>query len=254
MTNPPGPPPLGPPPQGPPPGWEPAPTIPPGGFPPYDARRTSHTGLVVALVVLGLVLLCAAAAALLLILRSDGGDDPRAGGGAGAPASGSAPADPSTTTTPLEKSGDVRAADFPGDWSFRLGDVELSATLRESHDHGSCAPVEADRQLTRQGCQYAVQWVYSALHGDVRQTHLFLVFASEHDAKAAQRGLTEQQLDLPAGSTLPRFSHGKWNTSVYGNIVGVTVGTARPSVSEKQLGDLVSYMNSDYRLALAFKL
>jgi len=148
--------------------------------------------------------------------------------------------------------GDVKVADFPGDWDFKLGDVEHHATLDRSVDHSTCGPVEKDAVLTRQRCEHAAQWVFTALGGKVRLTQLFLVFDTERHAKAAQSALDDADLDLPAGSTFPSYEQGRWNSSVYGNIISVTVGTSRTKVDEKRLTSMVNYMNTDFRTALLF--
>ncbi|MDQ6524854.1 hypothetical protein RB608_14645 [Nocardioides sp. LHD-245] len=279
---PPGPPPSGPP-QGPPPGWGP-PGYPPFGPPP----RRRRVGLVVGVVVLAVALLAAVGVGAFLI--AGGGDDdgdrtaddrssadsrtttgsdatptPSATGSPDSPTGPTGPtaptaptSGPSTPYTPSDDTdddihNDVATADFPGDWDFKLGDVEHHAKLLRAVDHPSCAPVEAGNVLTRQRCQYAAQWVFNAVGGKVRLTHLFLVFDTERHAKAAQGTLKDQDLDLPDGSTLPSFVLGKWNASVYGNIVAVTIGTSRTKVSEKRLTSLVNTMNSDYKSALLFR-
>lgn len=268
---PPGPPPSGPP-QGPPPGWVP-PGYPPFGPPP----RRRRVGLVVGVVVLAVVLLAAVGVGAFLI--AGGGDDdgdrtaddrstaaPGSSSGStptGSPGSPSVPTDaptssPSTPYTPSDDTdddihNDVATADFPGDWDFKLGDVEHHAKLLRSVDHPSCAPVEEGNVLTRQRCRYAAQWVFDALGGKVRLTHLFLVFDTERHAKAAQSTMKDQDFDLPDGSILPSFVQGKWNSGVYGNIVAVTIGTSRTKVPEKRLTSLVNSMNSDYRSALLFR-
>lgn len=273
---PPGPPPSGPPP-GPPPGWGP-PGYPPFGPPP----RRRRVGLVVGTVLLAVVLLAAVGVGAFLIAGGgdDDGDrtaDDRSTAASGSPSGSTATGTPSATGSPhgstvptdAPSSGpstpytpsddtdddihnDVRTADFPGDWDFRLGDVEHHATLVRSVDHASCAPVEERNVLTRQRCQYAAQWVFKAVRGQVRLTHLFLVFDTERHAKAAQAAMKDQDFDLPADSTLPSFAQGRWSSGVYGNIVAVTIGTARAGVSEKRLTSLVDTMNSDYRSALLF--
>lgn len=270
------PPPLGPPPSGPPqrppPGWGP-PGYPSYGPPPPRRR----TGLVVGLVVLAVVLLAAVGVGAFLI--AGGGDDDgdrtaddrstAASGSSsgstatGSPGSPSVPTDaptsgPSTPYTPSDDTdddihNDVATADFPGDWDFKLGDVEHHAKLLRSVDHPSCAPVEEGNVLTRQRCQYVAQWVFDALGGKVRLTHLFLVFDTERHAKAAQGSMKDQDFDLPDGSILPSFVQGKWNSGVYGNVVAVTIGTSRTKVPEKRLTSLVNTMNSDYRSALLFR-
>jgi len=164
---------------------------------------------------------------------------------------------PATPYTPSDDTdddihNDVKAADFPGDWDFRLGDVEHHARLVRSVDHPSCAPVEDGNVLTQQRCEYAVQWVFDALGGKVRLTHLFLVFDTERHAKAAQSSMKDQDFDLPDDSTFASFVQGKWNASVHGNIVAVTIGTSRTKVPEKRLTSLVDYMNTDFRTALLF--
>ncbi|WP_141004758.1 hypothetical protein [Nocardioides humi] len=172
--------------------------------------------------------------------------------------SGSASSGPSTPYTPSDDTdddihNDVKAADFPGDWNFKLGDVEHHAKLLRSVDHDSCAPVEKGSTLTQQRCEYAVQWVFNALGGKVRLTHLFLVFDTERHAKAAQSSLKDKDFDLPDDSLYPSFVQGKWNSSVYGNIIAVTIGTSKVEVKEKKLTSLVNYMNTDYKSALLFK-
>lgn len=292
MSYPP-PPPPGPPPAGPPagpPAWRP-PAGPPGWGPPGGPPGGPHgpgpygagggpkrnVGLVVGLVALVVLLVAGISTTAILLATGDDDGDERAGGAstsattsaatdtatASAPETAVSPASPSTTTPPTpyvpsddtgdDIHGDVAAADFPGDWNFKFGEVEHRATLRDSWDHASCGPVEARAVLTQQRCQYAVQWSYSALGGKVRMTHVFLVFDDERHAKAAEAKLQDEDLDLPAGSLFDDFVQGKWNKSVHGNIVGVTVATARTTVPEKKLQGLVNYMNTDYRLALLWK-
>ncbi|WP_435769104.1 hypothetical protein [Nocardioides sp. SYSU DS0651] len=268
---PPGPPGL--PPQGPPPG--PPYGGPPYGGPPSGGPPRRNVGLVVALVGLAVVVLSAlGVGAFFLVSAADEDDDRRAGDGPSStstsaptgPTSPTSPTGPPSSTSPPHTPytpsddtgddihGDVKRSDFPGDWDFKLGDVEHKARLVSSRDHDSCAPVEAGNALSRQRCEYAVQWTYTSLQGKVRLTHVFLVFDTERHAKAAQKKLDDKQLDLPPGSTWPSFVQGKWNSSVYGNIVGVTIGTSKTQVREKRLTSLVNYMNTDYRLALTFKL
>ena len=264
------PPPAGPP-SGP-PGWGPPPG--PPGFPPYGGPPKRRVGLIVGLVVLAVALASALGVGVLLLATGgDDDDDKRAGGdpSSSSTTSSSAPTTPSSPTSPPSTAapstpytpsddtgddihGDVKKSDFPGDWNFKLGDVEHRAKLQESHEYKDCGPVEKGSLLTRQRCEYAVQWIYTALGGKVRITHVFLVFDTERHAKAAQRKLDDEQLELPAGSTFPSFVQGQWNSSVYGNIVGVTVGTTNTKIREKRLTSMVNYMNTDYRLALAFKL
>ncbi len=168
------------------------------------------------------------------------------------------PSGPITPYAPSDDTGDdihadVKAADFPGDWDFKLGDVEQHATLKGSWDYDSCGPVEADSTLTRQRCEYAVQWSFTALGGKARVTHLFLVFDTQPHAKAAEASLQDKDFDLRAGSLFEDFTLGKWHKSTYGNVVAVTIGTTNSAVPEKDLQSLVSYMNTDYRVALTFK-
>jgi hypothetical protein len=168
------------------------------------------------------------------------------------------PTGPATPYSPTDDTGDdihadVKTTDYPGDWNFKLGDVEHKATLRQSWDYDSCGPVEEASVLTQQRCEYSVQWTYAALGGKARITHVFLVFDTERHAKAAESKLKDTDFDLRDEAVFPSFVQGKWNKSVYGNIVGVTIGTTRAKVPEKELQSLVNYMNTDYRLALLFK-
>lgn len=280
-------PPQGPPsgpPQGPPPGWGP-PQGPPGWGPPGQPsyggggpRR--NVGLVVAIVALVVLLVGGiVTTAVLLATRDDDGDekagDDRTSASTEATTSPSptdastgtaipSPVDPSSPTTPAtpysptddtgdDIHGDVATSDFPGDWNFQLGDVKHNATLRDSWDYDGCGPVETGSVLTQQRCEYAVQWSYAALGGKARVTHVFLVFDTERHAKAAEAKLDDKDLDLRSESVIRDFVQGKWNKSVYGNIVGVTVGTTKSKVSEQKLQSLVNYMNTDYRLALLWK-
>ncbi|GAA3527736.1 hypothetical protein GCM10022263_15500 [Nocardioides daeguensis] len=218
-------------------------------------------GVLVAVVVL-------VAVALGAYLLAGGGDAPSAqqptrtatGSPTGSPAGSPAVpgAGPTTPYTPSDDTdddihNDVEVADFPGDWDFRLGDIEHHATLLRTVDHPSCAPVEAGSVLTDQRCTYVAQWVFRALGGRVRLTHLFLVFDTERHARAAQGDLADQDLDLPDGSLVASPAQGTWSSSVYGNIVSVTVGTSRVPVAEQELESLVSSMNSDYESALRFR-
>lgn len=273
-----------PPPPGPPPGWSPPPGPP---QPPYG-RPPRRGGARIALAVGGalVAVLLLGAVAVGAFLLAGGGDDDRAAdepttsttvattvasseaspeaspeassdaGSASTPASPDA--GPTTPYTPSDDTdddihNDVKVADFPGNWDFRLGDVEHHATLVSSTDHPSCAPVEKGSVLTRQRCTYAAQWVFTALGGKVRLTHLFLVFDTERHAKAAQGALKDKDLELPDGSLFPSFVQGQWNSGVYGNIVAVTVGTSKVKVPEKKLTSLVNYMNSDFKSALLFR-
>lgn len=253
---------------------------PPPPYPPYGAPPRRGRGTRIALVLGGTLLAVAllGAVALGAFLLAGGAqhdrDDPvateptRVPTSAPPTSSGSAPTSPgspgspgSGPATPYLPSddtdddihNDVEVADFPGDWDFRLGDVEHHATLLRSVDHPSCAPVEAGSVLTDQRCTYAAQWVFRALGGKVRLTHLFLVFDTERHAKAAQGDLADKDLDLPAGSLVASPTQGTWSSSVYGNIVSVTVGTSRVPVAEQRLESLVSSMNSDYEGALRFR-
>lgn len=248
----------------------------PSGPPPYGGPPQRRVGLIVGLVALVVVLASALGVGAFLVATSWDDDDPDLRSGDNAPSSSTAgsatPTTPSSPTgspstadsptTPYTPSddtgddihGDVKRSDFPGDWNFKFGDVEHQAKLRESHDYQDCGPVEKGSTLTRQRCEYSVQWVYTALGGKVRITHVFLVFDTERHAKAAQRKLDDEQLELPSGSTSPSFVQGNWNSSVYGNIVGVTIGTTNTEIREKRLTSMVNYMNTDYRLALTFTL
>lgn len=252
----------------------PPPTGPPPPYPPFGPPPRKGNGARVALVIggvlLAIVLLGVVAVGAFLI--AGGGDDDRAAdeptrsratstptseatteGSPATPDSG-----PSTPYTPSDDTdddihNDVKVADFPGNWDFKLGDVEHHATLVSSTDHSSCAPVEKGSVLTDQRCTYAAQWVFTALGGKVRLTHLFLVFDTERHAKAAQGALKDTDLELPDGSLYPSFVQGQWNSGVYGNIVAVTVGTSKVKVPEKKLTSLVNYMNTDFKTALLFK-
>lgn len=283
MSHPPQPPP-------PPQGWGP-PTGPPSGppgFPPqgppgqYGAPygggyggppKKSNTGLVVGLVILAVVLLVGIAVTAVLVVRASddepvAGRDPSASTSssptAASPSTPPAPTDASSATTPAtpysptddtgdDVHADVKASDFPGDWNFKLGDVEHDATLLDQWDYDGCGPVEEGVVLTNQRCEYAVQWTYSALGGRARLTHIFLVFDTERHAKAAEAKISDKDFDLRKESVFPDYVQGRFNTSVYGNILGVTVGTTKVTVSDKRLQSLVNYMNTDYRLALTFK-
>lgn len=260
----------------------PPPTGPPPPYPPFGPPPRKGNGVRVALVIggvlLAIVLLGVVAVGAFLI--AGGGDDDRAAdeptrsratstptseptsgatseatteGSPATPDSG-----PSTPYTPSDDTdddihNDVKVADFPGNWDFKLGDVEHHATLVSSTDHSSCAPVEKGSVLTDQRCTYAAQWVFTALGGKVRLTHLFLVFDTERHAKAAQGAMKDTDLELPDGSLYPSFVQGQWNSGVYGNIVAVTVGTSKVKVPEKKLTSLVNYMNTDFKTALLFK-
>ncbi|HWJ11637.1 MAG TPA: hypothetical protein VNS46_19815 [Nocardioides sp.] len=193
--------------------------------------------------------------------EATGSPDPTDASSATVEASPVEPVSPTTPSTPYSPTddtgddihGDVKTSDFPGDWNFKLGDVQHNATLRDSWDYDGCGPVEEGSVLTQQRCEYAAQWTYSALGGKARVTHVFLVFDSERHAKAAEAKLDDKDFDLRPESVIDDFVQGKWNKSVYGNIVGITVGTTNATVSEKKLQSLVNYMNTDYRLALLWK-
>lgn len=239
-------------------------------------------GLVVALV--ALVVLLVGGIATTAVLLAGGDDDDKEAGGDRSTSATTGSSDPSSATTssptddptssagtdspsattpatpysPSDDTGDdvhvdVRASDYPGDWNFKFGDVEHNAKLREAWNYDSCAPVEKGSALSQQRCEYAVQWSYSALGGKARITHVFLVFDTERHAKAAESKLEDGDLDLRAESVFPDFVQGKWQKSVYGNAIGVTIGTTKAKVSEKELQSLVNYMNTDYRVALTFK-
>lgn len=286
----PAPPPQGPPqgqPQqwgGPPPGWGGPPQGPPGwGPPPHGGgeRPRRHVGLIVGLVALVVILIGGIATTVVLVAGDDddkkaGGDqttsstadtstDPTASATDGtvepsSPGSTDAPSatTPSTPYSPSDDTGDdvhvdVKTTDYPGDWNFKFGDVEHDATLRQSWDYDSCAPVEKGSTLSQQRCEYSVQWSYTALGGKARITHVFLVFDTERHAKAAESSLEDSDLDLRDESVYPDFVQGKWQKSVYGNAIGVTIGTTKAKVSEDELQSIVNYMNTDYRVALTFK-
>ncbi|HVK27823.1 MAG TPA: hypothetical protein VM575_05760 [Nocardioides sp.] len=275
------------PPQGPPPGWGPPqgpPQGPPGwgppGQPPYGGGGPKrNVGLIIGIVALVVLLVGGiVTTAVVLATRDDGdkkaGDDTTSASTEAttspSPTEAStdtaipSPVDPSSPTTPAtpysptddtgdDIHGDVKASDFPGDWNFQYGDVKHNATLRDSWDYDGCGPVETGSVLTQQRCEYAVQWSYAALGGKARVTHVFLVFDTERHAKAAEAKLDDKDLDLRGESVIKDFVQGKWNKSVYGNIVGVTVGTTSSTVSDQKLQSLVNYMNTDYRLALLWK-
>lgn len=288
MSYPPQPPPgqwpAGPPPQGPPPGWGP-PQGPPG-YPPYGGggggRPRRNVGVVLALVAVVVLLIGGIATTAILLANDDDGDeragkdpssststDPTASSDAptdattptGEPSSPSSPTSPTGPATPYSPTddtdddihSDVKASDFPGDWNFKYGDVEHDATFRQAWNYDSCSPVEEASTLSQQRCEYAVQWTYSALGGKARITHVFLVFDTERHAKAAESKLDDEDFDLREESVFPDFVQGKWNKSVYGNVIGVTIGTTKAKVSEDELQSIVNYMNTDYRLALSFK-
>jgi hypothetical protein len=262
-----------PPPTGPPPSHPP---YPPFGPPPQKGNG-ARVALVVGGVLLAIVLLGVVAVGAFLV--AGGGDDGRAADHPTRSRTTSAPSSEATSeatsettsettatpgtgpTTPYTPSddtdddihNDVKVADFPGNWDFKLGDVEHHATLVSSTDHASCAPVEKGSVLTDQRCTYAAQWVFNALGGKVRMTHLFLVFDTERHAKAAQGAMKDTDFELPDGSIYPSFVQGQWNSSVYGNIVAVTIGTSKVKVNEKKLNSLVNYMNTDFKTALLFK-
>lgn len=289
MSHPPQPPPgqwPAPPPQGP-PGWGGPPQGPPGWGPPPNGgggRPRRNVGLIVGLVAL-VVLLIGGIATTAVLVAGDDDSDKEAGGdrtsssetsepssdatatdGTIDPSEPSSPGstdDPSATTpsapySPSDDTGDdvhvdVKTSDYPGDWNFKFGDVEHNAKLRQSWDYDSCGAVEKGSALSQQRCEYAVQWSYSALGGKARITHVFLVFDTEPHAKAAESSLKDTDLDLRDESVFPDFVQGKWQKSVYGNAIGVTIGTTNAKVSEKELQSLVNYMNTDYRVALTFQ-
>lgn len=242
------------------------PSFPPS-FPPPPRRRT---GLAVGLVLLAVTTLAGIGVGAFVVADRMLDDDPAADpttGRTSAPPTTPPTTPPTSPTTPGtdltapysptddtgdDVHGDVKVADFPGDWDFRLGDVEHHARLVRSVDHATCGPVEKDAVLTRQRCEHAAQWVFTGLGGKVRLTQLFLVFDTERHAKAAQSALEETDLDLPAGSTFPSPAQGRWNSSVYGNIISVTVGTSRTEVDDRRLSSMVNYMNTDFRAALFF--
>lgn len=252
---------------------------PPGLPPPYGGPPRRGRGATVALVVGGavLALLVLVGVGVGAFLLAGGGEDderatpateatdpPATGRSTAAspdhPASptGSPRSGPSTPYTPTDDTdddihNDVKVAEFPGDWDFRLGAVEHHATLVRSVDHAGCAPVEAGSVLTAQRCEYAAQWVFDALGGKVRLSHLFLVFDTERHAKAAQAAMKEKDLDLPAGSIHTPFVQGTWSSRVYGNIVAVTIGTSRTEVPEKKLSSLVNHLGADFTSALRFR-
>ena len=275
------------PPQGAPPGWGP-PQGPPGwgppgqppGQPPYGGGGPRRkVGLVIGIVTLVVLLVGGIVTTAVILATRDDDGDREAGGDSSSSTSettdtpspteassataGASPVDPSSATpaTPYSPTddtgddihGDVKTSDFPGDWDFQYGDVKHNATLRDSWDYDSCGPVEDGSVFTQQRCEYAVQWSYSALGGKARVTHVFLVFDSERHAKAAEAKLDDKDLDLRDESVIKDFVQGKWNKSVYGNIVGVTVGTTNATVPDQKLQSLVNYMNTDYRLALLWK-
>lgn len=272
------------PPQGPPPGWGP-PQGPPGwgppGQPPYGGGGPKRkVGLIIGIIALVVLLVGGIVTTAVVLATRDDDGDTAAGrdkssettGTTGTPSPTDAssatanpsPIEPSTSSAPSmpysptddtgdDIHGDVKTSDFPGDWNFKYGDVEHNATLRDSWDYDSCGPVEDGSVFTQQRCEYAVQWTYSALGGKARITHVFLVFDTERHAKAAEAKLDDKDLDLRDESVIKDFVQGKWNKSVYGNIVGVTVGTTNATVSDKRLQSLVNYMNTDYRLALLWK-
>lgn len=285
MSHPPQPPP-------PPQGWGPpsGPPSGPPGFPPQGPPgaygggpygggyggppKKTNIGLVVGLVVLAVLLLVGIAVTAVLVVRGNDGGDTTAGTDPSAststtptptsPSTATAPTDASSATTPAtpyapsddtgdDIHSDVKTTDFPGDWNFKLGDVEHDAELVDQWDYDSCAPVEERGVLTNQRCEYAVQWTYSALDGKARLTHIFLVFDTERRAKAAEAKLSNEDFDLREESIFPDFVQGQYKASVYGNVIGVTVGTTKAKVNEKRLQSMVSYMNTDYRLALTFK-
>ncbi|WP_408897153.1 hypothetical protein ACJ5H2_19800 [Nocardioides sp. R1-1] len=260
---------LPPPPPAPPSGWGPPGPPSPYGAPPPRGRATT-----VALMVGGaaLALLVLVGVGMGAFLLAGGADDdegatratdppsttgPSSGSPTGSP-TGSPSSGPSTPYTPSDDTADdihndVRVAELPGDWNFRLGTVEHHATLVRSVDHAGCAPVESGSALSAQRCEYAAQWVFDALGGKVRLSHLFLVFDTERHAKAAQGALEEKDLDLPAGSIHAPFVQGTWSSRVYGNIVAVTVGTSRTAVPEKKLSSLVNHLGADFTSALRFR-
>lgn len=277
-------PPQGPPP-GPPPGWGPpsGPPQGPPGFPPQGPPgfgqygggyggppKKSRVGLVVGLVALVVALIAGIVVTAVLVANGDddgdktAGKDPSSTSSSSPTEATSSPTEASSATTPAtpysptddtgdDVHSDVKTSDFPGDWNFQLGDVKHDAKLLDKWDYDTCSPVEEGTVLTKQRCEYAAQWTYSAFGGKARVTHIFLVFDTERHAKAAQAKISDKDFDLREESVFPDFVQGKYNTSVYGNLVGVTVGTTKVKVDEKRLQSLVNYMNTDYKVALSFK-
>lgn len=239
----------------------PYPSYPP--VPPVPPPPRRRTGVAVGLVLLAVTTIVGIGVGAFVLADRMLDDEPAARPTTPPPSPPTTPADPSTGLTapysPTDDTGDdvhgdVKVADFPGDWDFRLGDVEHHARLVRAVDHPTCGAVEQDAVLTRQRCEHAAQWVYTGLGGKVRLTQLFLVFDTERHAKAAQSALQESDLDLPAGSTFAPAEHGRWRSSAYGNIISVTVGTSRTQVDDRRLSSMVNYMNTDFRTALLFKL
>jgi hypothetical protein len=147
----------------------------------------------------------------------------------------------------------VTAAEFGADWDYKLGKTRLRATLKDSWNHRTCAPVEKDGRLTRKGCRYAVEWTYTARGGDLQLTHIVLVFKKPAQAGRVAENMSEADFRLRAGSFLPDWSIGRWRTGAQGEMVVLTLVTAYRAVSESVATDYLDRANTDRLGALLFR-
>lgn len=275
-------PPSGPPPAG---GWPPAPP----GYPnPPRQPSGGRAGLVIALAAVAVLLLVGVVVAGFAV--AGGGllgdeDEPSAQdpGTTQAPQATEStespsvatpsetsplPVTPEPTETPGGGSGGgpggggsqtdrLNTADYPGDWDFKYEDVELFAKLVDTHDHRTCAGVEKRSAMTDDGCEYAVQWNYTAAGGKIRLVNMFLVYDSARSAKAAAHdstGLKAEDFDLPTGSVHSDRVMGEWLANPEKNVVVVTLATSDTKMGYERFTDYIAYMNTDFRLALQFSL
>lgn len=263
---PPGPPadPYGPPPMGPPAGpYGPPPVGPPYGPPPMGppARPDGQVmpGWRVLLVVGVVVVVLLAAFGGVALWWTSSAHDTLASGTASPSASASASSlpspsgSPSASPSPSAAGRGLSNAQY-GDWNFRLGDVQLSATKAGGWDYPSgCGPMEGTAgSLTGKGCASGIEVSYKADNDAIRFVHLILDFRDAGTAQAVAPKLVQGDIKLQPNTIHSSFAWGKWKATASSHYVVLTMCTTSDAGRSDEATKVLGYANADISSALLF--
>ncbi|MRH87581.1 hypothetical protein GFY24_08940 [Nocardia sp. SYP-A9097] len=160
---------------------------------------------------------------------------------------------PTTTTKAAPAGARFTYTEYGQPWNFRLGDVALQADWVEGHDYNSCAPIEESGKLTGLGCQYASELIWKSEQGGLMLTQFILTMRDAAKASAAEGQFDDNDIKLPAGSTISHFETGKWRAGSQSEFLVITLATADTTVDEPTVEKYLRYRHTDTLGALIFR-
>lgn len=145
-------------------------------------------------------------------------------------------------------------ADGYGDWNFWLGSVTFKAEKVGGWTYDSCAPVDRNGVLAKNGCEHAVQLAYTAYRGHLTAVQVIMSFPTAKAAKATAVRLANSPgaVKWRRDKMLDKYVYGKRRVTSTGRYVLLTV-VAADRTAQAKATRFQHYLHTDRSNAFLFR-